>query len=85
MMIIKEYCEEAKKCVIRTNTYSHNFEIITKLVNIAKNDFPSLTDNSIEIVQFAGQSYARTYGIEFNTTCYYPEGYRPINQLEFTY
>jgi hypothetical protein len=85
MKIFKEYCEEVKKCVIRTNCYGHSLEIINKLVAEARKDFPGLSDDEIEIVQFAGRHYARTYGIEFNSSKYYPEGYSSISQLELTF
>jgi hypothetical protein len=84
MKIIKEYCEEVKKCVIRTNCYGHSFKIIKELVFEARKDFPKLLDDNIEIVQFAGRHYARTYGIEFSVENA-PEDYNRINQLEYTF
>ena len=84
MQIIKEYCEESKRCVIRTNCYGRTVEYFKKLITEAKKDDPNLSDEDIDIVQFAGQRYARTYGIEFKSDKI-QKGYFKINQLECTF
>lgn len=89
MKIIKEYCPEARTCILRTNTYANTLQHINMLVEEAKKDFPNLLDESIVIVKYAGISYARTYGIEFNIIQFHlsevPNGYDLISSLEKTY
>lgn len=84
MQIIKEYCKAAKKCVIRTSTYCHTFAFFKELVAEAKKDVPEVDEDGIEVVQFSGRYYARTYGIEFNCDTK-PEDYTDIHQLEHTF
>lgn len=84
--IIKEQSEYNGKLVIRTNCYGSSFEFISGLVQEAKKDFPELEDKDIEIVKFAGQHYARTFGIEFYVkTTEIPEEYSKIPNLEYTF
>lgn len=84
MQIIKEYCKEADICVIRTNTYGKSFGFMNNLVNIAKQDFEDLNLDEIDIVRYAGQRYAKTFGIEFHPTNSIPEDYSEISELEYT-
>ena len=85
MIIIKEYCEEVNKYEIRTNTYVHTWEYFNTLINEAKKDYPTLKENEVEIVQFAGECYKRTYGIEFKVETQPKEEYFRINSLEYTF
>lgn len=96
MNIIKEYFENnykndkgdkcvARICVIRTNTYGRTLDLINALAKLAKTDCPEVKDEDISIVQFAGQRYARSYGIEFNVTVQPPVEYQRISQLEYTF
>ena len=86
MRIIKEYCPEAKLCVIRTDTYAHSYDFIQQLFECAKRDFPELDPKQVEVVEFAGRRYARTYGIEFSVGDKpIPSEYEEIRQLEYTF
>lgn len=85
MNIIKEYCPTSKHCVIRTNTYGHSLALMQKLFEIARQDFPELDAEQVQVVQFAGRHYAKTYGIEFKAETNIPKGYDEIAQLEYTY
>ena len=84
--MIKEYCEYANTCVIRERAYGSRMSKFLKLIEVAKNDFPGLKDEDIEIVKYAGERYAKTFGIEFTV----PDGltvqfdYNRISQLEYT-
>lgn len=83
--MIKEYCEYAKTCVIRENSYGSRLSKFLRLIEEAKKDFPSLTDEDIEIVKYAGERYAKTFGIEFEITNQeIPAEYIRISQLENT-
>ena len=84
MEIIKEYCEIANKCVIRTNTYVHTWKHFNMLVNIAREDFPLLKEEDIEIVMYAGRNYDRTFVIEFGIVEQPYDNYFTIEQLERT-
>jgi len=85
MNIIKEYCDEVHKYVIRTNTYGHTWEYFNTLVNEAKKDYPTLNENEVEIVQYAGEHYKRTYGIEFRVEDEPKDEYFRIRKLEYTF
>lgn len=50
---------------IRTNTYSHTIKFFNELFALAKADYPDLREENVEVLHFAGRSYARTFGIEF--------------------
>lgn len=66
MDFIKEYCPEAKRCIIRTKIYAKSFEYLRILVEIAKNDFPNLDDSEIDICHYGRNTgYQGTFGIEF--------------------
>lgn len=85
MDIIKEHCPSSGHCVIRTNTYGHSLELIQKLFEVARQDFPELTTEQVNVVKFAGGRYARTYGIEFEIQSEVPGDYSEISQLENTF
>lgn len=85
MKIIKEYCETVNKYVIRSNTYAHEWEYFKNLINEAKKDYPTLDEDKIEIVQYAGERYKRTYGIEFRVEEKPKEEYFRIRKLEYTF
>lgn len=72
--------------VIRNPNYGSPLNWFTEAANIAKADFPELTDNDIKIVQYGGSYYKGTFGIEFTLPDMYeaPEGYKEIYQLELT-
>lgn len=72
--------------VIRNPGYGSYLNWFIEAANIAKSDFPELTDNDIKIVQYGGSYYKGTFGIEFILNDMYeaPEGYKEIYQLELT-
>lgn len=85
MDIIKEHVknENGARCIIRTNTYAKSFGHFCMLVNEARKDF-DVADEEVDVVHYGGQSYARTFGIEFNTTQQIPEAYRQVSHVEFS-
>jgi len=86
MEIIKEFC--AGIYVIRTNTYGHTWGYFNTLLAEAIKDFPELDNSKVEIVQFAGRRYARTFGIQFVVDkCEEKsnKNYSEISNLEFQY
>jgi hypothetical protein len=74
------------RCVIRTNCYGSRLSTFNKLATIAKETYPMLTDDDIEIVHFGGDRYARTYGIEFTPPDGHTvhDGWQQISELERT-
>lgn len=91
MTIIKEFRPPTKnytaRCVIRTNTYAGTLGHLNKLFTVAKEDFPRLDMEDVEVIFYAGRRYARTYGIEFwaEADDKIPSDYRETNELELTY
>lgn len=83
MRIIKEFCPASNRGVIRTNTYGSQLSMFLELAAIAKQDFPYLTEDNIEIVHYGGERYAKTFGIEFPAHGV-PDDYQIISQLELT-
>jgi hypothetical protein len=82
MKIIKEFCKAADVCVIRTDSYAHNLEHILNLCSEASRDFPELEPDMIQVVQYGGDRYARTFGIEFHPGKQPPASYTEIDKLE---
>lgn len=87
MQIIKEVVpsngQNKARCVIRTNSYGSTFAFLTELFQIAKADFPALDADDVEVVKFAGERYAKTFGLEFAPPSDVPETYRQIGMLEY--
>jgi hypothetical protein len=73
-------------CVVRSNCYGCSVSTINQFAAVAKQTYPDLKDEDIRVVQFGGESYARTYGIEFKPpdgkTLH--DGWRAIHELEKT-
>ncbi len=80
--VIKEFCPSSNRAVIRTETYGSSVGKIELLMNFAMSDFPGLSKWDIEVVQFGGQHYKRTFGIEFPAASA-PEDYDIIEHLEY--
>jgi hypothetical protein len=73
--------------VLRGTHYGGSITAINKWVAIAKETYPELSDDSIRVVQFGGDSYRGTFGIEFNTPgdgLTAPDGWAIIPELEKT-
>jgi len=86
MQIIKEYCKYANRAVIRSNSYGSGLSKFEELFEIARKDFPFLKISDVDVVHFAGERYAKTFGIEFNVlSASVPSDYIQISQLEYTY
>jgi len=81
MNIIKEYCPQVGRCVVRTDAYDHTLRFFLHLFKEAKKDFPILSTEDVEITRFGGQHYKGSFGIEFSAKAV-PESYRKINNLE---
>lgn len=82
-MIIKEFCKDANRAVIREDSYGSQMSKFKKLIGEALEDFPDLSPDDVEIVHYGGERYAKTFGIEFHAT-YAPDTYTRISQLEYT-
>lgn len=85
MQIIKEVCtiDKNQKCVIRNNTYGSSLELLNSLFQKAKEDFPKLEENEVNVVQYGGQRYKGTFGIEFDAPDKVPDSYQNIQNLEY--
>lgn len=79
--MIKEYATYAGKnhFVIRNDHFDSSFKVIKELIQEAKEDFPELKDDDIKVVQFGGEQYPRTFGIEFS----FDESISPPSDYEF--
>ena len=67
------------------NRYGSQIKKLNELAKKAKADFPSLTDNDIEVVQFAGMSKKGIYGLHFKAPKgdSVPKDYRVIHSREY--
>jgi hypothetical protein len=76
------------RCVIRTNCYGLSAGMVEVLAETAKESFPTIQDEDIKIVQYGGDYYAGTCGLEFgcpDPRCSAaPNGWQPIHELERT-
>lgn len=75
MTIIKE--RQGQLCSIRTDTYAHHPEHFNELAMDAFADYPSLHEEDIEVVRFAG---SRIWGIQFVV----PNGAKPLPEYTET-
>jgi hypothetical protein len=67
--------------------YGNSVALINKWVAIAKQTYPGLQDERIKVVQYGGDRYAGTFGIEFPTPgngLTAPDGWSVIQELEKT-
>ena len=71
-------------CVIRTDTYGSSLEFFIDLYNVAKEDFPKLSEKDVQIVQYGGRHYRGTFGIEFcmSEGTKIPDSYQEYSFLE---
>jgi hypothetical protein len=90
--IKKQVCYGANvsTCVLHSSAYHPKFSTIRALVTEALNDFPSLKDDEIEVLAYAGQDLNGTLGIEFQVHTSsperdIPEGYEVIPYLADRY
>jgi len=73
--------------VIRTNAYACGLDHFQRLAEIAIAQFPTLKTSDLSIKQYGGDSYARTFGIEFDCPeqlTEAPEGWTVIKDLALT-
>ena len=70
-------------CIIRTNTYGHSVGFILGLVTVAREHFPNLKLNDVEICHYGGQRYKYTFGIQFKPSGPIPDVYKRVPQIEF--
>jgi hypothetical protein len=81
--MIKEYCEPSARVVIRESRYGSQLDKFIRLYEEALKDFPNLKMRDVEIVKYAGERYAKTFGIEFHSP-FAPDTYARISALEYT-
>lgn len=82
--VIREYAEEGKTCVLRTDTYQKQLSYFLMLFNEAKKDFPNLKAEDVCVVKYGGDHQRRQNGIEFEVDELPPEKYTRIYTLELT-
>ena len=73
--------------VVRSNTYASSLEYLQRLAAVAIEQFPTLESSEINVEQYGGESYARTFGIEFDCPeqlTEAPEGWTVIKDLALT-
>ena len=85
MDVIKE--QAPNHCVVRSELHSRSLAHIMGLFEEARNDFPDLKPEDVNVVQYSGKSYSGTRGVEFvkPKDTKIPESYKPIPQLELTF
>jgi hypothetical protein len=83
-MFIREFVEKPNICIVRAQTYAHSFAHIAGMVQAAKEDFPALKDDDIQVVFYGGDHYRGTMGIEFTPAGDVPATYQVISQVELT-
>jgi len=70
MEIIKEVVKINKNryhYIIRTDCYNSSIGHFLKLFSAAKENFPELKENDVDVVHYGGHSYRYTFGIEWNS------------------
>ena len=85
MEIIREYSTEAKRCVIRTNTYASDLSHFMNLFEEARKDFPDLKLDEVKVEHYGGERHKGFFGIEFDRAEeIVPETYARMKKLECT-
>lgn len=85
--VIKEYVElrDGYRFILREDNYDKRLSKFQNLFEVAWYDFPNLKPDQVEIVQYGGERYKRTMGIEFTVQVdTIPEGYEKRPQVELT-
>lgn len=87
MDFIKEYCPGANMIVIRSNRYGSCLSKFLDMLDVAQKDFPVIRTDDVDIKHYAGEFYAKTFGIEFLLPkgSRIPPEYNEIPKLEYTY
>ena len=82
--ISKFITENGHSAEVNDNGYGSSISKMNQLAAIAKSDFPSLTDEDINIVQFGGISKKGIFGLQFRVPSNdpVPEDYLTISRLE---
>jgi hypothetical protein len=71
-------------CIIREMTYGMTLAKAMRFYAEAKRDFPALEYGDVVLVPFAGNTKARTWGIEFPSGgATIPDSYQSIPRLEY--
>lgn len=84
MNIIFEYvAKPVDICILRFDHYGSRLDQFIELFKVAEIDFPELRWPDIHIVQFSGDRYKRTFGIELKPKGIVPEQYKRIGKLEW--
>jgi hypothetical protein len=70
-------------CVVRSKAYGCTLTKLVQMAAIARQDFPDLKDEDIRVVQFGGDSFRGTWGIEFDggNLTVAPPSWRSIPEL----
>lgn len=88
MNIIKEYCinklGSGNTIVLRSNTYANSLKYFMTLFKEAKKSFPELRRRNVQIIEYAGNRYKHTFGIEFFSEEKVLKEYELIDELEST-
>ncbi len=82
MNFIKEYCADVKTAVIRLNHYGSSLDVFDEMCQQARIDLPGIQNKDIRVVQYGGDRYKRTFGIEFKSN-ENPGNYKDISILEY--
>lgn len=82
--IIKE--TTGRICVVRSNCYGSSIRFLGELAAAAKEDFPALEDEDLEVKLYGGSRYKGTFGVEFRLPegAEAPESYARTRELEKT-
>jgi hypothetical protein len=83
--VIREYCPNNKRCVVRTNSYGHTLGFLILLFEEVQKDFPDLKADEVSVKLYSGSNFRGTVGLEFSAESQPPETYREIYRLELTF
>lgn len=67
MTIIKEFVRTTTGVIIilRTRTYGSSLQYLNGLYRVALRSFPGIEQQNVNVIQYGGERYKRTFGIEF--------------------
>lgn len=72
----------AYRVMILNGNYAHRLSYFTGLLRKAREDFPELSEDAVEVVQYGGTRRKHMYGIEFTVMAIPLVGYVRVLEPE---
>ncbi len=84
--VVKSFASESNHCLIRTKRAGNTLQMFIDFLREARKDFPLLTDEDVQLEEYAGTVHRHTVGMEWKVPKGFevPSVYKNIEVLEMT-